>query len=360
MSAGQILLDWLNRVFGHAEALVLLALIAITMIFLLTLGVYVAPLLAGLIFAFALNGLVVRLVQWNVPRLIAILIVLALFLGGFVGLAIGILPLVSAQLENLIEQLPKAVIAVQGFLERMATNNPLFVPEALVSTINQSAQEQLTNWAAQLVQELFQQLPNIVGLLLFFILVPIALFFFLKDHRVLVGYFQAFLPTERPLLNQVGVETLEQMGSYVRGKLLEILIVGLVCYVVFSLLGLQFALLLSLLVGISVIIPFVGAAVVTLPVVAVGLIQFGWTWEFFWVVACYVVIQVLDGNVLVPLLFAETNDLHPIVIITAILTFGGLWGIWGVFFAIPLATFIRAIIHGWPTKTKIPEVGNAP
>jgi putative permease len=75
--------------------------------------------------------------------------------------------------------------------------------------------------------------------------------------------------------------------------------------------------------------------------------------------AVYVVIQGLDGNVLVPLLFSEAVNLHPVAIILAILFFGGIWGLWGVFFAIPLATLIKAIINAWPTPeasaTRRPE-----
>ena len=66
------------------------------------------------------------------------------------------------------------------------------------------------------------------------------------------------------------------------------------------------------------------------------------------VVVAYLVIQALDGNVLVPLLFGEVVSLHPIAIIVAILVFGGLWGFWGVFFAIPLATLVNAVIRAWP------------
>ena len=62
----------------------------------------------------------------------------------------------------------------------------------------------------------------------------------------------------------------------------------------------------------------------------------------------YGVIQFIDGNVIVPLLFSEVVDLHPITIIVAVLAFGGLWGVWGVFFAIPLATLIKAIYKAWP------------
>ena len=74
----------------------------------------------------------------------------------------------------------------------------------------------------------------------------------------------------------------------------------------------------------------------------------------------YLVIQALDGNVLVPLLFSEVVDLHPIAIIVAVLVFGGIWGFWGVFFAIPLATVVQSVLKAWPRRDEhVPEVGLA-
>ena len=78
----------------------------------------------------------------------------------------------------------------------------------------------------------------------------------------------------------------------------------------------------------------------------------GWSWDFGQVVIAYAVIQALDGNVLVPLLFSEVVNLHPVVIILAILLFGGLWGFWGIFFAIPLATLFKAVLNAWPRKPR--------
>ncbi len=350
MSIADILRTWTNRVFGHSEALVLLALIAVAMTLLLTVGVYLAPVIAGMIVAFALHSVVKRLEIWHVPRLLAIVGVLLLFIGAVIALFVLILPLVWTQLQNLVSQLPQLVDALSIVVTDFAESYPQLVPVALLDSINVTAQEQLTNLGGQVIQQIVQQLPNLVGLLIFILLVPICLFFFLKDHELMVNYVSRILPQDRPLLDAVGRESLAQFGNYIRGKLLEILIVGVVCYVVFAFFGLQFAALLSLLVGLSVIVPFVGAAVVTVPVVIVGLVQFGWTWDFFYVICAYTVIQALDGNVLVPLLFKQANDLHPVAIVVAVLTFGGLWGVWGVFFAIPLATFILAVINAWPTK----------
>jgi putative permease len=121
-----------------------------------------------------------------------------------------------------------------------------------------------------------------------------------------------------------------------------------VTYVVFTILGVDFAVLLAVMTGLSVLIPFVGAAVVTVPVAVVAFVQWGPTWDFGYVVIAYAIIQALDGNLLAPILFSEVVDLHPIAIIVAILIFGGLWGFWGVFFAIPLATVVQAVLKAWP------------
>ena len=106
--------------------------------------------------------------------------------------------------------------------------------------------------------------------------------------------------------------------------------------------------MISILVGLSVIIPFFGAILVTIPVAFLGLYEWGLTSQFYWLMILYLAVQVLDGNVLVPILFSTRNNLHPVVIIITILFFGGIWGFWGLFFAIPLATFIKAIVNSWP------------
>jgi len=100
------------------------------------------------------------------------------------------------------------------------------------------------------------------------------------------------------------------------------------------------------MVGLSVLVPFVGALVATLPIAIIGFFQWGLTANFWWLLVIYQIIQLLDGNVLVPLLFSEMVNLHPLAIIVAVVFFGGIWGLWGVFFAIPLATLVQAVLNG--------------
>ena len=163
-----------------------------------------------------------------------------------------------------------------------------------------------------------------------------------------MNWFKGFLPKDRTIAKGLWAEMDLQMGNYVRGKFYEILIIGGVSYVTFTFMGLNYAPLLAVLVGLSVVIPYIGASVVTVPVLLVAYFQWGWGPEFAWMTVAYFVIQILDGNVLVPLLFSEAVNLHPVAIIVAILVFGGIWGFWGVFFAIPLATLVKALLAAWP------------
>jgi putative permease len=153
-------------------------------------------------------------------------------------------------------------------------------------------------------------------------------------------------------MNQVGIEMNQQMAIYIRGKFIEFLIVGIASYLFFMLFGLNYAALLAFLVGLSVIVPYVGLIAVTIPVLIIAYLQFGWGGSFIYVMMGYSIIQGIDGMVLVPLLFSEAVNLHPIAIITAVLVFGSWWGLWGVFFAIPLATLVKAIMTAWPSTIR--------
>lgn len=145
--------------------------------------------------------------------------------------------------------------------------------------------------------------------------------------------------------------------GYLRGKLLELFLVGAATYVLFVWFDLQYALLLGVLVGCSVLIPYIGIFVVTVPVVLVAFSQFGATAATGYFLLAYCIIQAIDAYILVPLLFAEVVDLHPLYIIIAVLFFGGVLGFWGVFFAIPLASMVKATYHALklPT-TSLPTV----
>ena len=186
--------------------------------------------------------------------------------------------------------------------------------------------------------------------LVFLILTPILVFFFLKDKNEMLSYFTYFLPNKRSLLSQIWSDLNTQLFGYVRGKALEMLIVGSVTTITFLILGVNYSIILGILVGMSVLIPLFGAILVTIPVVAIGLFQWGLDTSFYVFLITYFLIQILDGNVLFPLLMGNEVNLHPVLIILSILFFGGIWGFWGLLLAVPIATLIRAVFKVWPKK----------
>ncbi len=346
----EVISGWINRYFSNEEAIFLVVFLIAALLVLIFLGGVLAPILTGLAFAFLLHGVVDRLVAWRVPRLVAVGLVELVFLGLLIAMVVGILPLVWRQLLDLVEALPSFLDRLSDLAVDITTRYPEFFSETAVADWVANLGEQVTGLGGDLVQGVFTQLSNVLGVMIFVVLVPVALFFFLKDGHRIQAAFAALLPRERRLLNEVGREMSRQIANYVRGKIIEILVVGVVSYLTFWILDVNYAALLALLVGLSVVVPFVGAIVVTIPVAAVGLVQFGWSVDFLVLVVAYVIIQGLDGNVLVPLLFSEAVDLHPIAIIVAVLVFGAVWGFWGVFFAIPLATLVKAVFNAWPKQ----------
>lgn len=352
----EIISGWVNRYFSNEEAVYLIAMIGVILLVLLTIGDVLAPIITGLVIAFLLLGLVKRFEAVGVPRTLSVYLAFLLFVGGVLALLLIVLPLVWRQVQGLLSLLPAGVERLNEGLQQLAQRFPEYVTQEQISTLVDQGAAELASISTSVLGTAFSQVFSLLGLLIYVVLVPIAVFFFLKDKDELLAWLATLLPRNRSLLTAVGTEMNFQLGNYVRGKFIEILIVGATTFVAFTALGLNYAALLGLLVGVSVLIPFVGAAVVTLPVFVVAVIQYGWSWEMGLVMGVYGVIQFLDGNVLVPLLFSEVVDLHPITIIVAVLVFGGIWGVWGVFFAIPLATLVKAIYNAWPKALPTAEV----
>ena len=100
--------------------------------------------------------------------------------------------------------------------------------------------------------------------------------------------------------------------------------------------------------GLSVLVPYIGAVIVTIPVALVALFQFGISPTFWYIIIAFAVSQPLDGNLLVPYLFSEAVNLHPLIIIISVLILAVYGDFWGVFFAIPLATLVKAVINALP------------
>ncbi len=348
------IVNWFRRQASNPQVIILAIILIVGFTLVIVAGQIIAPVIAALVIAYVLEGAVKNFQKLKLPRLMSVFVTVSLFLVFVMGLIFGVLPLVSAQAVQFATQIPSWISEGQTALLELPRKYPELISDEQISELIKAINNTVTELGQQvLVTASKSSVVGVITVVIYLILVPILVFFFLKDKQKLTSWFKDLLATrDDGLARSVWEDVDRQMSNYIRGKVWEILIVGLVTLGTFTLFGLQYAVLLSAIVGLSVLIPFVGAAVVTIPVVAVAWFQWGATPEFAYLVIAYFVIQILDGNVLVPWIYSEVVNLHPVAIVVAVLFFGGIWGIWGVFFAIPLATLVQAILTAWPRSVE--------
>lgn len=334
---------FINRFFSNEESIYFAILLLFSFLFIILFGNALLPVIISIVIAFLLNGLMRTILNMQISKKLALTLTLIVFFGFYLSLFIA-LPSLGAQINNLLQNLPSIVSSFQLTLTEM---NNYFSKEDL-DLIFSNLSNQINNLLSSALGQLAGTISLMFNAILYAIMIPLMVFFFLKDKEELLPLAGFILPKKNGFMQSVFSEMNDQLFNYVTGKFIEMLIIASSSYVLFAILGLPYAVLIAILVGLSVIIPIFGAILVTIPVVLIGLYEWGLTENFYWLLGLYLLIQILDGNVLVPLLFSNRNNLHPVIIIISVLFFGGIWGFWGLFFAIPLATFIKAIINSWP------------
>jgi len=340
--------SWYKKYFSNPEAVLLLLFLIISFGLIVTMGEIFAPVITSLIIVYLLQWLINGLVQQNISRNVAYPIVYIAFLAIFIIAILVLLPLLWRQLSNLFSDLPYMLQGAKSSLIKLAEQYPAYFSREQIDTLVSSLLVDIQAWAKTKVSSSLSYIPGIIAWLVYLFLVPLLVFFFLKDSDVIVDWFVKFFPKNRKVLRTIWLEMDKQIGNYIRGKIVQVTIVSLANSLVFLYFELNYAILLAAIIGISVIIPYVGGVVVSIPLILVGYLQWGFSLKLVYMLIAYLIVQAIDGNILVPILFSKAVNLHPIAIVIAILFFGSVWGLWGVVFAIPLATLVKTVIAVWP------------
>lgn len=343
--------DWTRQLLPNPQAVSFAIFLIVIFLLIISLGQMLMPVFAAGVIAYLLDTLVMMGVKKRVPRVVAVILVYLLFLASLAFMLIALLPSLYQQTMQLIQQLPGWVTRGQVLVLELPAKYPDFITEDQLLEVMATIRRELLTWGQSMLTYSYSSLVSLITVIVYLILVPLLVFFFLKDKERILGWFDQYLPSDRYLSHKVWGEVDMQIGNYVRGKFFEVLALFISSFVVFWWMGLNYALLLAVLMGLSVIIPYVGATLVTFPVIIVAFFEWGISDQFGYLILAYSIIQAVDAVALIPLLFSEVVNLHPVAIIVAILFFGGLWGFWGVFFAIPLATLVKAVLNAWPRQS---------
>jgi putative permease len=339
--------SWINRYLSNPQILILGFLLLLGFGMVVWLGRMLAPVLAAVIVAYLLEGIVSGLERRRLPRRAAVLVVFILFMIALLALLVVVLPLLTRQVGQFIQDLPAMLAKGQALLLQLPDRYPNYITELQVRQITESLSDQTTRLAQKLLSFSVASVKGLIMAVVYLVLVPLMVFFFLKDKQAILDWVKSYLPENRGLARQVWAEVNQQIANYVQGKMLEILIISILTYVVYKFMGLRFTIIVSLITGLSVLVPYIGVTVVAFPVALIAFFQHGVSADFVYAVMAYGVIQLFDGNLLAPILLSRVVNLHPIAVIVAVLVFGGLWGMVGLFFAIPLGTLVHAVLKAW-------------
>jgi putative permease len=346
--------ELLKRYFSDPQVIILVLLLLTGLILILMLGNMLLPVFVAIIIAYLLDGVVSWFQRFGLPRNAAVIIVFTLFLALVAVLLVGLLPLISRQIAQLVQEFPTMLAKGQRELLKLPERYPEFISQERISQIFAYVSSDLGDFGQYVLSISLSSVRSIITILVYLVLVPFLVFFFLKDKYLIFQWARELLPEQRGLTTRVWVEVNQQFANYVRGKIWEIVIIWAICYVVFSFMGLRFAMFLSFLVGLSDLVPYIGSTVMAFPVALIAFFQWGLDWHFVYMIIAYGIIQIFDGNILAPLLFSEVVNLHPVAIIVALLFFGGVWGVWGLIFAVPLATLVHAVYKAWTSSLMRP------
>tara|TARA_Y100000389_G_scaffold204551_1_gene257926 strand:- start:2247 stop:3311 length:1065 start_codon:yes stop_codon:yes gene_type:complete len=349
----KFLKDWYDSNFTDPNqvslALVLIFSILITYILVQT----ISPILVAIVLAYMLEGLVQHLMKTgNLARNFSVIAVFLLFLFISVITLFMLLPLLLDQLTLFVKSLPEIFNKSKELILGLYDKNE-YIPKDYIDSIFLGLQGETSKLGNSIFAFSLASAGGLFAIIVYTILVPIMIFFMLFDKETINNWIARFFPKKLELTEKAYSELNLKIGNYIRCKFIEIIIVWIASFVLFISLGLNYSLLLSFLCGISVIIPYVGMIAVTIPIILVAYFQWGIASEFWYIIIGHLLIQAIDGNVVVPILFSDAVNIHPFAILLSILFFGSVWGVWGVFFAIPLAVLISTILNVWPKQSEL-------
>ena len=324
-----------------------IALIAAWLVWLLS--PILAPFLAGAIFAYMLNPLVNRLTGRYINRTFAVIIVLILSLIVVIGILLVVLPLVYKEARMMSERLP-------DFLAWLNANVAPWIASqfGMAVRFDLDTVKQLTAQALQSNQGFVPRVLGslqigglmLLGILINVLLVPVVLFYLLRDWNLLVSRVERMIPRQRHAQAvEIASEVDAVLAEFLRGQMLVIIV--MVCYYSLALwaAGLQFALPVGIITGGLVFIPYVGAFLGFVLGTVAALLQFDSFTGVLYVWLAFGIGQVLEGMAVTPLLVGKRIGLHPVAVIFALLAFGQVFGFFGVLLALPASAALLVCLR---------------
>ncbi|SHF66762.1 AI-2E family transporter [Ornithinibacillus halophilus] len=298
-------------------------------------------LIAGLI-AYLLFPIVNKIHSYNIPKALAILIIYVIFFGGIGYLSYRVYPMVVNQLKDLNEFLPQFIEKFESLIYQVYESTA-FLPETVHDKFDDFL-NRMENRITTILESAIGGITKLLDMIIILTVIPVLVFYFLKDLEKIKAYLKQFIPKKYQEKSSELVHAIDKsLGNYIRGQLLVCLFVGITSYIIFYFLGLNYALILAIIIGLTNIIPYFGPIIGAIPAVGIALTVSG-KMVLFVLIAIFV-IQLIESNLLAPYIVGKSVAIHPIAIIFALLLGGQMSGVIGMILAVPILTILNVILN---------------
>lgn len=307
------------------------------------------PFLIAALLAYLGDPLVNHLTRLKLPRVLAVTLVFIVIMLLVLALLLFLMPLLIRQFEVFMMRLPEFLVWLQEFvlpwlrqhLGLELTLDPQTLKAILTEHWQQAGNVVVSTW-----KTLSQSGAAIVGWFAQLLLIPVVTFYLLCDWHAVVRGMRKLLPRRaEPTIMKLWRECDEVIGAFLRGQFLVMLALGVIYWIGFSIVGLDLALLLGIVIGLLAIVPYLGLVVGLIVASITALVQFHDTMHLVYILIVFGVAQLLENFVLTPWFVGDRIGLHPVAVIFAILAGGHLFGFTGILLALPVAAVLMVLVR---------------
>lgn len=299
------------------------------------------PFLLSILIAYLLYPIVQKIHSLNIPKGLAILLIYVLFFGGIIFAINRVYPLFIRQLTELSDQLPELITTYKEWIYQLYESTA-FLPEVVHDKMDNLFSKIETD-IEKLVSKFVISITKIFDIIIVITVIPVLIFYFLKDTKQMKVWLKKWIPSTYHHRAHVILYSIDKsLGNYIRGQMLVCLFVSITTFICFYFLGLKYALVLAIIMGITNFIPYFGPIIGALPALAIALTIS--TNLVIFVVLTVFIIQLIESNLLSPYIVGRSIHIHPVAIIFALLVGSELGGVIGLLVAVPLLTVSNEIV----------------
>lgn len=307
----------------------------------------IAPVILAFIAYYLLNPIIDALEKFRIKRVWGIIIIALSVTGILTGIILVTAPIVEKQITDLIQTFPR-------YLSQMGNNIQSWLKHSILGPYYDDGYKWLVENLSDLPNKISEYLggaiegfrnvaSTLTNVVVAIITFPIILFFLLKDGRKFKEYCLTLLPPKfRKDVNQILKNMDNQVGSYIQGQIIVALCIGILLYIGYLIIGLDYAIVLAIIAAITSVVPYLGPMIAISPAIIIAIVT-----SPFMLVKLAVVwgaVQFLEGNFISPNVMGKTMKVHPLTIVIVLLVAGNLFGLIGVILGIPGYAIIKVLV----------------